>query len=135
MKSSTGHDSEAGGSGKPLIFVVDDEAMLLELARIILEPAGYAVQTFGDPASAFEAFVAAAPPPALLITDYAMHEMNGMALIAACRKIRPSQKIILISGTVGEEIFAKAPVTPDRFLAKPYDARQLVEAVNSILKD
>src|ERR1043166_7400169 len=57
---------------KALIFVVDDEPMLLELAAVILEPLGYHVKTFRDPQSAVEAYNSARPHPALIITDYAM---------------------------------------------------------------
>src|SRR5438067_5529180 len=85
---------------RALIYVVDDEPMLLELAAVILQPLGYAIKTFRDAASALESFTAAKPYPVLLITDYSMHAMNGMDLIKACRQIQPQQKILLISGTV-----------------------------------
>src|SRR5690348_8290211 len=105
MSESKATIGRNGADTKPLLYVVDDEPMLLELACVILEPLGYAVKTFRDPDSAIEAFKAADPRPALVITDYAMHALNGMDLLRACRKLRPKQKILLISGTVGEEIF------------------------------
>jgi len=116
-----------------LIYVVDDEAMLLELATVILQPLRFEIRTFRDPAAALEAFKASQPRPVLLITDYAMHCMNGMALIEACRRIEPRQKALLISGTVGEDIYHDSPVKPDAYLGKPYHARQLVEAVELVL--
>src|SRR5579863_9564609 len=85
---------------KPLVYVVDDEAMLLELAAVILEPLGYEILTFRDPEAALEAFARARQRPALLITDYAMHSMNGMDLIQECRRLEPGQKVLLLSGTV-----------------------------------
>ena len=118
---------------KPLIYVVDDEAMLLELAAVILEPLGYQIASFRDPEAALQEFTQARPRPVLLITDYAMHSMNGMELIQACRRLEPRQKILLLSGTVGPEIFLQAPCKPDRFLAKPYYARQLVDLVRDLL--
>lgn len=123
---------EKGSRG--LIYVVDDEAMLLELAIMILEPLRFSVRTFRDPNSALAAFTAAQPRPILLITDYAMHHMNGMALIAACRRLEPHQKILLISGTVREDIYRDSPIKPDAYLAKPYHAQQLIEMVESTLK-
>ncbi len=129
---------QANGSGPEqgdgaLIYVVDDEPMLLELALVILEPLGYRVQIFRDPELALQAFTTTRPRPALVITDYAMHSMSGMALIEACWKIEPAQRTLLISGTVGPEVFRHAPRKPDRFLAKPYQARQLAELVHSLL--
>ncbi len=120
-------------SSSELIYVVDDEPMLLELASVILQPLGYRVQTFRDANSALEAFTKAKPLPDLLVTDYSMHAMNGMDLIQACRQIQPRQKIILISGTVGEDIYRNSSEKPNDFIAKPYQAKQLVDAVASIL--
>ncbi len=126
-------DSKVQRDDAACIFVVDDEAMLLELAAIILEPLGRRVITFRDPEAALQAFTTAQPRPALVITDYAMHSMNGIALLEACRKLEPRQKVLLLSGTVGPEIYAKSEVRPDRFLAKPYHARQLLDVVQSML--
>jgi hypothetical protein len=36
---------------------------------------------------------------------------------------------------VDESVYVNSPVKPDRFLAKPYQARQLSELVRSILGD
>jgi CheY-like chemotaxis protein len=120
---------EKGSRG--LIYVVDDEAMLLELATIILEPLGYTIRTFRDPNSALAAFTAEQPRPILLITDYAMRSMNGMTLIEACRRLEPHQKTLLISGTVGEDIYRHSRCKPDAYVAKPYHAKQLIQIVES----
>jgi two-component system cell cycle sensor histidine kinase/response regulator CckA len=114
------------------IFVVDDEPMLLEMAVMILEPLHYQVRTFRDPQTAIAEFSAANPRPALIVTDYAMHSMNGMDLIRECRRIHPKQKIILLSGTVDESIYTKAEARPDRFLAKPYQVSDFVALVQSL---
>lgn len=118
---------------RALIYVVDDEPMLLELAGVILEPLGYAVRTFRDPAAAIRTFSAANPAPALIITDYSMHAMNGLDLIKACRQIHRHQRILLVSGTVDEHVYRDSPDKPDRFLPKPYQAKDLIEAVESLL--
>lgn len=116
-----------------LIYVVDDEPMLLELAAVILQPLGYTVNTFRDATSALDAFTAAKRFPALVITDYSMHAMNGMDLINACRRLHPRQKILLISGTVGEDIYRDSQEKPNQFIAKPYHSKQLVDAVEGLL--
>jgi DNA-binding NtrC family response regulator len=133
MSDAKTNNSQPGKDSGALIFVVDDEPMLLELAEAILEPQGYRIQTFRDPETALQKFSSAMPRPALLITDYAMHTMNGMELIAAFREVEPHQKILLVSGTVGEEIFEDSPSRPDQFLAKPYQAEQLMCTVKKML--
>src|SRR4030095_15020239 len=102
MSQPKANSSEDATDKASLIYVVDDEPMLLELATVVLEPLGYTIKTFRDPKAALKAFTAAEPRPALLITDYAMHLMNGMDLIAACRTVQPSQQILLISGHVDQ---------------------------------
>src|SRR5439155_7170959 len=93
------------------------------------------IKTFRDPESAIQAFNSTRPQPALIITDYAMHAMNGLDLIEACRKISPQQKFLLVSGTVDEQIYRHSPFKPDRFLPKPYQAKQLVQTVETLLDD
>src|SRR6266567_3429207 len=103
----------------PLVFVVDDEPMLLELAKAVLIPRGFQVQTFRDPESTLDVYRKLKTFPDLILTDYAMHAMTGMDLIRDSRKLNPKQKIILVSGTVDENIYRHATEKPNRFIAKP----------------
>lgn len=113
------------------IFVVDDEVLLLDLAETILAPLGCRVRTFSDPELALKEF--AKDAPAVVVTDYAMGRMSGMDLIRECRRLNPQQKTILVSGTVDGVVFADALVKPDKFVAKPYDIKSLVEIVRTML--
>jgi CheY-like chemotaxis protein len=132
MSESKPNNSAPKGK-KALIYVVDDEPMLLELASVILEPLGFGVKTFRDPDAAIQTFAGANPQPALIITDYAMHSTTGLDLIKACRDIQPRQRILLVSGTVDEYIYRDSPHKPDRFLAKPYQAKELLDMVETLL--
>lgn len=133
MNPPAGHPASPAEDTRPVVFVVDDEPMLLELNSVILEPLGLRVRTFRDPDTAIRAFSLSDPWPVLIVTDYAMHTMNGMDLIAACRRLHPRQKIIMVSGTVDETIYRNSPEKPDLFLAKPYQSRQLSEMVRTLL--
>jgi DNA-binding NtrC family response regulator len=135
MNASTLHNVSSDDDSRPLIFAVDDEPMLLELVVLVLEPLGFRVRTFRNPDTAVRAFNLTTPPPVLIVTDYAMHTMNGMDLIQACRRIHPRQKIILVSGTVDETIYHNAEFQPDQFLAKPYQAKQLADLVHEVLAE
>jgi CheY-like chemotaxis protein len=116
---------------KPTVFVVDDEPMLLELAAVIIKPLGCEVRTFRDPETALKEFSTVQPD--LVLTDYAMGRMTGMDLVRECRRLNPKQKIILVSGTVDEHVFADAPQKPDRFLAKPYQLQELADNIRQLL--
>lgn len=113
------------------IFVVDDEPMLLELAAVILKPIGCEVRTFRDPELALKEVPTVRPE--VIITDYAMGRMSGMDLIRECRRLNPRQKMLLVSGTVDEHVFADAPAKPDRFLAKPYQLQEFADCVRELL--
>jgi CheY-like chemotaxis protein len=125
-------NNESGASA-PRIFVVDDEPILLELAEHILSNIHADVRTFSNPEVALQTYTNAEKHPDLIITDFAMHEMDGLALIRACRKLDPKQKILLISGTVDESAFAGTGLRPDGFLAKPYQPAALTNAVQKLL--
>jgi CheY-like chemotaxis protein len=117
----------------PRIFVVDDEPILLELAEQILSNIRAEVQTFNNPEVALQTYTDAEKRPDLIITDFAMHEMDGLALIRACRRLNPRQKILLISGTVDESVFNGTGLKPDGFLAKPYQPAALTSVVQKLL--
>jgi CheY-like chemotaxis protein len=123
------------GPSRPAIFVVDDEPMLLELAESVLSRIECEIKTFTDPQEALRTYSSEKTRPDLVITDYAMHHMNGLDLIRECRRMNPKQKIILVSGTVDESILSGADVKPDRFLAKPYQPAALLELVQEVLGD
>jgi CheY-like chemotaxis protein len=134
MSDANEKKAKPGENRGKLVYVVDDEPMLLELATVILEPQGYQVKSFRDPELAVAAFTKSSPRPAVVVTDYAMHSMNGMQLIEQLRNLEPRQKVLLVSGTVGEDVFRGSPSKPDMFLAKPYQAVQLTAAVKSLIE-
>jgi|SRR5580658_10516801 DNA-binding NtrC family response regulator len=115
------------------IFVVDDNALLVEFAAAILEAAGYTVQHFVDPKAVLRAMHSANPKPAVLVTDYEMDQMNGLELILSSHKIHPLLKTLLVSGTVDGSITATHPAKVHRFLGKPYKPAQLEKVVAELM--
>ncbi len=103
---------------KPLIYIVDDESLLLDLAEVSLQIGRYKIRKFQDPEVALTTFLAAKLKPDLLITDYAMGKMNGLELLERCKRVHAELRTVLVSGTAGAEI-----VYP------PAGLRDLVKAV------
>jgi CheY-like chemotaxis protein len=118
-----------------LVYVVDDEPMLVDLIELILQSDGYQIKKFYVPEQALKSFLAENARPALLLTDYVMGGMSGMDLAVLCKRKQPALKIIMLSGTVGPEILVDAPVKIDRFLAKPYEAEVLRQIVRSLIAE
>ncbi len=119
---------------KGAVFVVDDNALLVQFAATALEADGYVVTFFCDPKAALRAMNAANPKPAVLVTDYEMDGMNGLELIRSSQKIHPCLKTILLSGTVNESITLTNPVKVHLFMGKPYKAAELQGAVAKLMK-
>lgn len=117
----------------PVIFLVDDQPLLLDLAESSLQGQDYQLRKFLDPELALAAFARARPKPALLITDYAMGKMNGLELIERCKALKPDLKSILISGTAGAEIILESNAKIDRFMGKPYQPANLADLVRRII--
>jgi CheY-like chemotaxis protein len=136
MSQSNAAPLSAEGGSQSLVFVVDDSAMLVEFAAMVLESAGYAVKQFTEPGNLLKALGESARRPALLVTDYDMgpHAMNGLDLIVHCHEIHPSMKAILASGTVDGSVTLHHPARVDRFLSKPYPPAQLKAMVADLLK-
>ena len=78
------------------ILIVDDEPSMLRYTKTLLEVDNYAVETAG---SGFEAVkrVQEGLKPNLILLDMAMPSMNGLQTIEECKKIRPEQKIVVLS--------------------------------------
>ena len=120
-----------GPSG--LIFIVDDNALLVEYAVTVLKGEGYEVQFFTDPKAVLKAIKDANPKPVALVTDYDMGEMNGLDLIVLSHKIHPSLKTVLLSGTIDRSFVSRHPAKVHRFLGKPYQPAQLKSLVGELL--
>jgi len=127
------NNSKTNTADNVTVFVVDDEPMLLDLAEAVLASIGCTVKTFRSPEQALQEFTVLWPE--VVVTDYAMGRMSGMDLIRECRRHKPGQKLVLVSGTVDEHVFAEAAVKPNFFLAKPYQIQEFVDCVRGLITE
>jgi CheY-like chemotaxis protein len=116
-----------------LIYLVDDEQLMLDLAEVALLGKGYDIRKFSDPAQAFAAFASEPAKPSLLLTDFAMTPLNGLELSEKCREACPDLKILMLSGSITEEVATRSPVRLDGFIAKPYQPSTLAQRVETLL--
>lgn len=118
-----------------LIFIVDDNPDLTQMAEIVLSAEGYDCQLFCDPKQVLQRFQQSPVRPDLLLTDYDMGSMNGLELIEHCRRDLPGLKTLLVSGTVEAATVLRHPVKVDQFLSKPYEPKALAALVKSLLAE
>ncbi len=126
--------SATGKGSKELVYIVDDEALLGQLADTVLSEIGYRTRTFLDPVDVLRAVRDDGARPDLLVTDYVMGTMTGLELIEECKRLHPGMRSILLSGTVTESYVQHFATQPDHFLPKPYRVAAFVNVVNDTLK-
>jgi DNA-binding response OmpR family regulator len=117
------------------ILVVDDDATVRELLRVILEKEGYVVTEAADGKEAIRVF--RRKPADLIVTDIIMPEQEGLKTIFDLRREHPRTKIIAISGGgqygLTDYLEAATAFGADRTFAKPFDRGELVKAVRQLL--
>jgi PAS domain S-box-containing protein len=118
-------------SGFETVLLAEDEPMVRDLNRQILQMCGYSVLEAGD---GLEALAVGAQHPGridLLVTDVVMPRLNGPALAESLAAQRPGIKVLFLSGGMDGE----AGPLPEHacFLAKPYSVSDLARTVRELL--
>ena len=127
--------TQASGLPKPVVLVVDDEAVIADTRAKILELNGISAMVAYNGKSALE--IAKTVPPDLLLADVAMPGMNGIDLAMAIRQIIPNCGILLFSGqasTVDLLEGARAAGQEVIILTKPLHPTELLARVSDSLE-
>lgn len=121
------------GGQQARILVVDDEEIVLSLARDALEDAGYSVELADDGEKALamiekEKFD-------FLLTDIRMPGMNGIELARRAHELIPSIGIIFITGYANLDT-AKDAIKQGAYdyIMKPFELNELRQAVKNALR-
>lgn len=123
------------GTGET-ILVVDDEAPIRDVTRRTLEEHGYRVLVAEDGAQAIHIYAQQRGKVALVITDMTMPVMDGATLMLAIRRLDPQMRFIAVSGLAANGASLRTSANGlSRFLAKPYSAAELLQAVRKALAD
>ncbi len=116
------------------ILVVDDEANIVELARMYLEKEGFRVEVARDGAQALEAVSGRRPPPALMVLDLMLPKVDGWEV---CRRVRAKSDLPIIMLTARDDDVDKIvglELGADDYLTKPFNPRELVARIKAILR-
>jgi DNA-binding response OmpR family regulator len=116
-----------------LILVVEDEPLLRQLLTTALEGRGYRLMTASDGQEGFEKLQTGSYN--LLLTDFHMPRMTGIALIQALREKGLLIPTILMSSNTLEELALTAlDLDGIQFLRKPFGMSELYASVHRALK-
>jgi len=118
----------------PKILVIDDSGFLRQYVRGILEEAGHVVEDF-LPFSVLEVLEKCRTfMPDLVMTDYNMPHVDGLAVVRMLRRHSPTLPVVLFTATRDPERTAKLKAyMPVWILYKPLAGPQLLVELNRIL--
>jgi CheY-like chemotaxis protein len=131
---ATAEPSETIRGGSERILFVDDETILADVGREMLEGLGYEVVAVTNSTSALEIFHTQSDRFDLVITDMTMPGMTGKDLIKELLRIRPNIPTILCTG-FSEFITDKEAngLGISDFLMKPISLKTLAKSIRSVL--
>jgi PAS domain S-box-containing protein len=120
--------------GTETLFVVEDEAAILEIAREMLEQLGYTVLSASSPEEAIRMSEEREGSIHLLITDVVMPQMNGRELCERLGAARPGLKCLYMSGYTADVIAHRGVLEEGvSFIAKPFSLTTLSVKVREVL--
>ena len=117
-----------------IVLVVDDEAIVREVAARTLEAAGFQVLQADGGEQALQLFRQQGARIALVLLDLTMPQIGGEQLVRALRALDPNVRILLSSGYAEHEAIKRLEGLRG-FLAKPYRADELTAQVRAALED
>jgi len=120
--------------GTETILFVDDEDIIIDVAREMLEILGYKVLVAQTGEEAVRLYQEHQDEIALVIQDMVMPGMNGADIFKAIRKINPEVKVILASGYVmNKQIAAVMDAGCRAFMQKPFRLEEFSVKVREVL--
>jgi signal transduction histidine kinase len=121
--------------GSETILLVEDEPMVLNLARQMLESLGYQVLAVNAPSDALQVAEHYKGTIDLLVTDVVMPEMNGPQLAKQLTVIFPSLKTLYMSGYTANVIVHHGVVSEGvKLLQKPFSKEELAAKVHDSIR-
>ena len=114
------------------MLIVEDESSIASFVSLYLKKAGYDVQVATTGGSALEK--ADEHTPSLIVLDLMLPDMDG---IDVCRRLRKRSDVPILMLTARDEDIDKIiglEVGADDYMTKPFNPRELVARIKSILR-
>jgi CheY-like chemotaxis protein len=119
--------------GGPVVLVVDDEAVVRAYVARALTVAGMEVAVAADGREALRLVAEDRVRPAVVVTDIEMPQMSGVELAARLLAIRPSVRIVMMTGDEERaEAARRHPAIVDEVILKPMRLESIVDTVRAV---
>ena len=117
----------------PNILLVDDEPSVLRYTKTLLEIENYHVETATSGEEALQR-MNRGPAPNLIVLDMVMPGMDGLQTLANCKKLRPDQKVVMISCVNDTNKVVQAiQLGASDYVTKPFLSPQFQGAIRKAL--
>ena len=115
------------------ILIVEDEKLLADSLKLLLEAKGFEVEAVYDGVSGAE--YAELGIYDLLILDVMMPGLNGYEVAQRVRAKRCATPILMLTAKAGlEDRIEGLNAGADYYLSKPFDTRELLACINALLR-
>jgi PAS domain S-box-containing protein len=120
-------------TGLGTVLVVEDQAPVRELARMILERSGLTVLTAEDGRQAVDVFTEHVDEVHAVLLDLSMPGMDGAEVLQYMTGLAPQVRVVLCSGYNEQDVNARLDgIKPAGFLRKPYHPSELMERLRAV---
>ena len=125
---------EALLKGTETLLLVDDEDIIIEVGKQMLESLGYEVLLAKSGGEAIDLYTKNRDKVDMVILDMIMPEMGGGETYDRLKAINPTIKVLLSSGySINEKADAILKQGCNGFIQKPFDLRKLSRKIRSVL--
>ena len=120
-------------TGQGTVLVVEDQAPVRDLARMILERSGLTVLTAEDGRRAVDVFTEHVDEVHAVLLDLSMPGMDGAEVLQYMTGLAPEVRVVLCSGYNEQDVNARLDgLKPAGFLRKPYHPSELLERLRAV---
>jgi CheY-like chemotaxis protein len=113
------------------ILVVDDEPIVCDAVKMMLEFDGHKIETANGAEEALRLFEKS--PFDVVITDYSMPGMKGNELAARLKALRPGQPVVMITAYAEMLAVEQTPLDAvDHLISKPFLLEDLRAAIAKV---
>lgn len=116
------------------VLVVDDDPLIREMLRFVLEDAGHDVREAPDGEAALA--LLRDVPPQVMVLDLMMPRVDGYGVLAGRREDGSASgtRVVILSCCSREDDFRRCwELGADEYLTKPVDVDRLVQVIDDLL--
>lgn len=118
----------------PDVLIIDDDAIIRQVAKLHLERAGYSVSQASGGTAGLAA--ARAHPPRVILLDFSMPDLSGVDVLRALKanEMTAAIPVLMITAWRAEADRAESEALGARWLSKPILGDTLIAAVRTTLR-